>query len=98
MNDITKITNEQIVELFGDTVDPNLIQEILTKPAVIIDECEVDYDQFSQWFSYALEGLIEAEEQSPEWWTAYRANEAWGRDIAEALNAWSFTVDDEDDV
>ena len=65
MNDITQITAQEIDLLFKGEVSPDLILEILSKPGVIIDECEVDYDQFSQWWSYALEGLIEHEPQTP---------------------------------
>ena len=90
MNDITQITAQEIDLLFKGEVSPDLILEILSKPGVIIDECEVDYDQFSQWWSYALEGLIEHEPQTPEWWTAYKANHVWGQAIARTLDDWSF--------
>jgi len=97
MNDITRITPEEIAELLGSEINPGLVLEILAKPAVIIDDCEVDAEQFSQWWSYALEGMIDSLEQSPEWWTAYRANEAWGRELGQKLDAWCWVQDDEDD-
>ncbi len=83
--DLSEEQLEECVEPTGST-SMALIREILGKPFCLNDDGTVDPQKFAQWFSYALEGFIEADEESEEWYEANGNNFMWGIDIAENIN------------
>ncbi len=83
--DLSEEQLEECVEPTGST-SMALIREILGKPFCLNDDGTVDPQKFAQWFSYALEGFIEADEESEEWYEANGNNYLWGIDIAENIN------------
>lgn len=83
--DLTEEELEEIIEPTGST-SMALIREILGKPFCVEEDGLVDVKKFAQWFGYALEGFIDADEESEEWYEANGNNVLWGIDIAENIN------------
>lgn len=83
--DLTEDELEEIIEPTGST-SMALIREILGKPFCVEKDGLVDVKKFAQWFGYALEGFIDADEESEEWYEANGNNVLWGIDIAENIN------------
>ena len=83
--DLTEEELEEIIEQTGST-SIALIREILGKPFCVEEDGLVDVKKFAQWFGYALEGFIDADEESEEWYEANGNNVLWGIDIAEDIN------------
>lgn len=81
------ITDEELEECFNGSSNIDMVREILDKPGVVIGPGIVDEESFAQWFAYAIEGFIDAEEDTDEWHEAWDVNFDWGVDIADNINA-----------
>ena len=84
-NSLLELTDEELEEYVGDGVSIDIVREILEKPGVV-DINSIEEDEFAQWWAYALEGYIDADEDTPEWKEAYDNNYDWGYEIAKDIN------------
>jgi hypothetical protein len=84
---IDHLTEEEIEACVDGTTSIALIKEILEKPYCVIDNV-INEEQFAEWFAYALEGFIDADEDEDkeEWDEANKNNYEWGYQIAENIN------------
>lgn len=82
---IEHLTEEEIEDCVDGTTSIALIKEILEKPYCVVDNV-IDEERFANWFAYALEGFIDADEDTEEWDEAYQNNYDWGYQIAENIN------------
>ena len=82
---IDHLTDEELEACVDGNTNMDLLREILEKPFCVVDNV-IDEEQFAQWFAYALEGFIAADEDTEEWDEAYQANYDWGYQIAENIN------------
>ncbi len=79
------LTNDELTGCIGD-VSLSLVREIINKPYCVDGDGYIDEEQFAQWFAYALEGIIDADEETDEWETSNKINYDWGWEIAEEIN------------
>ena len=79
------ITDDQLEECFEGTTNISMVREILDKPGVVV-EGAINTEQFAEWFAYAIEGFIDADEDTDEWREAWDVNFDWGLTIADNIN------------
>lgn len=85
MRSALTLTDNELANCIGD-VSLSLVREIINKPYCVDADGYVDGEQFAQWFSYALEGMIDADEETDEWDIASKVNYDWGWEISEGIN------------
>lgn len=86
MNINELITDDELEYCFEGSSNVDMVREILTKPGVVVEDNVVDIEQFAEWFAYAIEGFIDAEEGTDDWDEAWDVNFDWGMSIAENIN------------
>jgi hypothetical protein len=84
---IEHLTEEELEACVDGNTSMALLKEILEKPFCVVDNV-IDEEQFAQWFAYALEGFIDADEDTAEWHEANQGNYNWGYEIAENINEY----------
>lgn len=86
MKDVFELDDDELEACVDGTTNIDMLREILEKDGTVDSDGYVDIDSFAQWFAYALEGFIDADEDTEEWDEAYENNRQWGEDIAVAIN------------
>lgn len=86
MNINEQITDDELEDCFEGSSNIDMVREILEKPGVVTGPGIIDSDQFAEWFAYAIEGFIDAEEDTEEWREAWDINFDWGLTIADNIN------------
>ena len=86
MNINEQITDDELGDCFEGSSNIDMVREILEKPGVVTGPGIIDSDQFAEWFAYAIEGFIDAEEDTEEWREAWDINFDWGLTIADNIN------------
>lgn len=86
MNINEQITDDELEDCFEGSSNIDMVREILTKPGVVNDHGIVDDESFAEWFAYAIEGFIDADEDTEEWQEAWDTNFDWGLNIASNIN------------
>lgn len=86
MKDVFELEDWEIEECFDGSSNVDMVREILEKDNVLEDDGSINIEQFAQWFAYAIEGYIDADEETEEWDEAWNNNFEWGKTIAENLN------------
>ena len=86
MNINEQITDNELEDCFEGSSNIDMVREILEKPGVVTGPGIIDSDQFAEWFAYAIEGFINAEEDTEEWREAWDINFDWGLTIADNIN------------
>lgn len=86
MNINEQITDDELEDCFEGSSNIDMVREILNKPGVVIGPGIVDDESFADWFAYAIEGFIDAEEDTDEWQEAWDVNFDWGLTIASNIN------------
>lgn len=86
MRDVFELDDEELENCFDGSSNVDMVREILEKDGCIDDDGYVDVEQFAQWFAYAIEGFIDADEDTPEWQEAWDNNYEWGVSIAGNIN------------
>jgi hypothetical protein len=86
MNINEQITDDELEDCFEGSSNIDMVREILEKPGVVTGPGIVDSDQFAEWFAYAIEGFIDAEQDTEEWREAWDINFDWGLTIADNIN------------
>ena len=86
MNINEQITDDELEDCFEGSSNIDMVREILAKPGVVVGPGIVDDESFAEWFAYALEGFIDAEEDTDEWREAWDINFDWGLTIASNIN------------
>ena len=86
MNINEQITDDELEDCFEGSSNIDMVREILEKPGVVTGPGIIDSDQFAEWFAYAIEGFIDAEQDTEEWREAWDINFDWGLTIADNIN------------
>lgn len=86
MKDVFELEDWEIEECFDGSSNVDMVREIFEKDGVLEDDGTIIVEQFAQWFAYAIEGFIDADEETEEWDEAWNNNFEWGKSIAENLN------------
>ncbi len=86
MKDVFDLEDWEIEECFDGSSNVDMVREILEKDGVLDDDGSIIVEEFAQWFAYAIEGYIDADEETEEWDEAWNNNFEWGKTIAENLN------------
>lgn len=86
MNINEQITDDELEDCFEGSSNIDMVREILAKPGVVVGPGIVDDESFAEWFAYAIEGFIDAEEDTEEWREAWDTNFDWGLSIASNIN------------
>lgn len=79
-----ELDDDQLELCVDGSTSLDLLREIIDK--TITDNGYVDEADFAQWFAYALEGYLDADEGTDEWNESNEANYNWGLAIAESIN------------
>ena len=84
----TDLTDEEIEECIEGSSDVDMIREIMTMEDVYDEEdsTHLHEENFATRFAYAIEGFIDAENDTPEWQEAWDNNYEWALSIAENIN------------
>lgn len=93
MRDVYELTNDELEDCFDGSTSVAMVREILEKPGVVTLEGYVDLERFAEWFSYGIEGFIDADEGTAEYDEAWNNNYFWGESIAENINEYLDTDD-----
>ena len=81
------LTDEEIEECIEGSSDVSMIREIISMEDVYDeDSTHLHEENFATRFAYAIEGFIDADEDTPEWDKAWDNNYDWGLNIAENIN------------
>ena len=81
------LTDEEIEECFDGSSDVSMVREIMTMEDVYDeDSTHLHEENFATRFAYAIEGFIDADEDTPEWNEAWDNNYDWALMIAENIN------------
>lgn len=86
MNINEQITDDELEDCFEGSSNIDMVREILAKPGVVNDNGTVDDESFAEWFAYAIEGFIDADENTEDWKEAWDINFDWGLTIASNIN------------
>ena len=97
LRDPSDLTDEEIEECIDGSSDVDMIREIMTMEDVYDqeDSTHLHEENFATRFAYAIEGFIDADEDTPEWQEAWDNNYEWALSIAENIND-KLTVEDEE--
>ena len=83
----TDLTDEEIEECIDGSSDVRMIREIMTMEDVYDeDSTHLNEANFATRFAYAIEGFINADEDTPEWQESWDNNYEWALTIAENIN------------
>ena len=81
------LTDEEIEECIDGSSNVDMIREIMTMEDVYDeDSTHINEENFATRFAYAIEGFIDADEDTPEWQEAWNNNYDWALSIAENIN------------
>ena len=83
---IFELTDEELEDCIDGSTNLHLLREIFSKPDVVNKKGLLNIDDFAQWFAIGLEGYIDADEDTDEWYEIYDQNQLWGEQIAESIN------------
>lgn len=96
MKDVYELTNDELEDCVDGSTNISMLREILEKPGTVTLEGFVDIERFAEWFAYGVEGYIDADEGTAEYDEAWNANYEWGESIAENINDYLESKDDEE--
>ena len=82
------LSDEEIEECIDGSSDVDMIRKIMTMEDVYDEEdsTHLHEENFATRFAYAIEGFIDAENDTPEWQEAWDNNYEWALSIAENIN------------
>lgn len=81
---IDQICDEELEECYDGTTNNDMVRELIEQ--TLDDEGYIDIEDFGYSFARAIEGYIDADEDSDEYVESWEANQAWGESIAENIN------------
>lgn len=85
MKNVFELSDIELEDCFDGSTSVDMVRKILGKSGVV-NEGLVDTDKFAQEFAEAIEGFIDADEDSEYWEEAWSNNLDWGHDIADNIN------------
>jgi len=88
MRNVFELDDEELEDCFDGSSNVDMVREILEKDNVVNEDGYVDVDLFAEWFAYAIEGFIDADEDTDDWQDAWNNNYIWGQGIAENINEY----------
>ena len=97
MRNVFELSEEELEDCVDGSTSMSLIQEIIQKPRCVNEQGYIDEVQFAQWFSFALAGFIDADEDTSDWEEANENNYNWGWQIAENINDYLDSSPDDSD-
>ena len=88
MKSVYELTDEELEDCVDGSTNITMLRDILTKHGVIDLEGWIDPEIFADWFARGIEGFIDADPDSEEFFKIYENNWDWGFDIADNINSY----------
>lgn len=89
MKNVFELNDIELEDCFDGSTDVDMVRRILSISGIVdTDTGLINSDQFAVTFAEAIEGFIDADEDSDEWQECWDNNLDWGRDIAENINSY----------
>jgi len=89
MKNVFELNDTELEDCFDGSTDVDMVRRILGMPGIVdVSTGFVESEQFSVAFAEAIEGFIDADEDSDEWQEAWDNNLDWGHDIADSINSY----------
>lgn len=88
MKSVHKLTDDELEDCVDGSTNITMLRDILTKHGVVDLEGWIDPEIFADWFAKGIEGFIDADPGSEEFFKIYENNWHWGYDIADNINSY----------
>ena len=81
---IDQISDDELESCYDGCTNNDMVRELVEE--CLDDEGYINVEDFGYFFARAIEGFIDAEEDSDEYVESWEANLEWGERIAENIN------------